>query len=228
MEKFNKPPKNLSESIWTVRLTPSESQSLSVVEERLIKFIKTITKPKDKKALKHLPYMIYKEKSKYQRVHYHARYHTLMKKSNMYRLKKLLLSEFKGNGGFSFHPVYYNQHLKDENFIKSMTYIAKDGNCISSNYSDEDISLFTEIGNSFKKLKSKGKISNIINTYEIKNFTKEQIVDCFIKYHEDNHLNLPILFQAKRLIEQINLMTSETAKKRYIQILKFNHLTYEE
>ncbi len=223
MEKFNKPPKNISESIWTIRLTPSESHSFPIVEERLIKFIKCLTKPKSKKELKHKHYMIYKEKSKYQRVHYHARFHTLYKKSNMYRLKKLLLTEFKGNAHFSFHPVYYNQHLKDENFIKSMTYIAKDGQCVASNYSDDDIKLFIALGNSFKKLKTKGKIANIINTYEIKDFNKVQIVDFFIKYHEDNHLNLPILFQARKQIEQIQLMTSVAARKRYIEILKFDH-----
>ncbi len=223
MEKFNKPPKDVSESIWTIRLTPSESHSLPVVEERLIKFIKCLTKPKKKKILKHKPYMIYKEKSKYQRVHYHARFHTLYKKSNMYRLKKLLLTEFKGNACFSFHPVYYQQHLKDENFIKSMTYIAKDGQCVAHNYSTDDIKLFIELGNSFKKLKTKGKITNIINTYEIKNFTKPQIVDCFVKYHDENKLNLPILFQARKQIEQIQLMTSVEARKRYIEILKYNH-----
>ncbi len=231
MDKYNKPPSyadGIGMSIWTFRVTPSPHQDLTLIELRIQKFIHAVTVCNLHLIEPYFRFMLFKEKSKYQRVHYHARIVTAMKKSSLYRIRKMVLPGLKGNGMFSFHPVYYNNELKDENFIKSITYVAKDGNCIFTNYKDDEIKLFIEKGKSFKKRTSKGKISNIINTYEIKDFTKEAIVDYYVKYHKDNNLNLPCLFMAKKHIEQIELMTSKKAKRRYIAILKYNFYKDED
>ncbi len=216
-EKFDKIPLG-NVSIWTIRVTPPESVSVPETDGLLTKFLDA-TKGR---------YLLFREKSRYQRVHYHARFEWAFSKSKLYSLKQLALPNYKGNGMFSFHSVYYKQELYDDNLWKSATYIAKDGNLIANKgYPPEDVKLLTELGNQFKARNGKTKLSKFINEFKITELPTHELVPIYLEYHNKNSLNLPPFFKARQEIEQIQLMTNKFYFNQYKDKLMSLSINYD-
>ncbi len=179
-DQISMPP---SLNVYTLRLhTVSTSGGTPIyTEEDIINAVKSNGK--------FITYLIFKEDSVRKRLHYHVRISTPNTKKSMYNFLSKKLPLLKGNQMKSLHCCKVGDEIYDKSLLPSKTYVAKDGDCISSRgYTTEEITALTLMGSQIQKnAKRKAPVyQQIIDIYQLKeDMTPEHINDCICDYYRD-------------------------------------------
>lgn len=196
-------------NIWTIRLTP---YPLDNIDEKIVFMFD------DLPAAKFPRYVVFKEKSRSGKLHYHIRICCTgwaTRKSLSDWIPKHFPNQ-SGNALFSTKKVL----LKGKEFSslsKSLTYIAKDCDCLTARgYSQEDLTLMMEIGNNIKSHSSAPIYKKIIRINQIhKNTSGTVVTKNILEYYEKENKDIPSYHQLTKILHLIKYAVDPAYRSAY-------------
>ena len=184
-------------NIWTIRLTP---YPLDNIDEKVVFMFDDLPDSKFPR------YVVFKEKSRSGKLHYHVRICCTgwaTRKSLSDWIPKHFPNQ-SGNALFSTKKVL----IKGKEFSslrKSFTYIAKDCDCLTARgYSQEDIALMIDIGSKWKLDSSAPIYKKIIRINNIHSNTSGHVVTKnILQYYEKENKPIPSYHQLTKILHLI-------------------------
>ncbi len=231
IEHLNK--KTYGMNVWTFRITP-------LVQCPHAFSIKPLLEPLDRFAKS---YIFFEETSSAKKGHVHARatlsftdkqmramikvayskiFKYIKEHNESVESGKITATKFSGNSFYSLKPVYIfkTDTLKDEGFLPSLTYIAKDGNCIASKgYNQTDITEFCRIGRFINAYSKKTLFHKIIMAYHIQDNSHEEVANYVINYYDTLEKPIPDRYQFMNLVKKIVRVTNRKYQEKYKKYL---------